>query len=232
MPIAKCLFDTTLYTKVLHLAVGTFLFAWTFRSQYFAWNAASVASPTWPIPVPPEITLFSPDLLLGSAHCEHLADSSDQESPWAGNVLGWLVGTSGTWHLALGWYQQTDPTTLGWQRPWSVSLRSQLSTSDSPLSPPSVGGLCSARGTLCSARCKDTKQGDTDTHHHWGTQRAMRAHFWPQSFSVSGTKRAWVRNQKRSSRRFVDKDISGFFPALGHIRELAHPTATFYILLA
>ena len=81
MPIAKCLFDTTLYTKVLHLAVGTFLFARTFRWQYFAWNAASVASPTWPIPVPPEITLFSPDLLLGSAHCEHLADSSDQESP-------------------------------------------------------------------------------------------------------------------------------------------------------
>ena len=78
MPIAKCLFDTTLYTKVLHLAVGTF------RWQYFAWNAASVASPTWPIPVPPEITLFSPDLLLGSAHCEHLehlADSSEQESP-------------------------------------------------------------------------------------------------------------------------------------------------------
>ena len=84
MPIAKCLFDTTLYTKVLHLAVGAFLFSWTFRSQYFAWNAVSVASPTWPIPVPPEITLFSPDLLLGSAHCEHLehlADSSDQESP-------------------------------------------------------------------------------------------------------------------------------------------------------
>ena len=77
MPIAKCLFDTTLYTKVLHLAVGTFLFAWTFRWQYFAWNAASVA--TWPIPVPPEITLFSPD--AHCEHCEHLADSSDQESP-------------------------------------------------------------------------------------------------------------------------------------------------------
>ena len=150
---------------------------------------------------------------------------------WPGITLSrqcpWLASWH-LWHLALGWYQQTDPTTLGWQRPWSVSLRSQLSTSDSPLSPPSVSSLCSARGTLCSARCKDTK-GDTDTHHHWGTQRAMRAHFWPQSFSVSGTKRAWVRNQKRSSRRFVDKDISGFFPALGHIRELAQPTATFYI---
>ena len=217
MPIAKCLFDTTFYTKVLHLAVGTFLFAWTFRSQYFAWNAASVASPTWPIPVTRNHLIFSRS---AAGLCSLWAPGWFQ---WPGITLSrqcpWLASWH-LWHLALGWYQQTDPTTLGWQRPWSVSLRSQLSTSDSPLSPPSVA---------CALPGAKTPRGTRTLTTTGGHKEQWELTFDRNLFSVSGTKRAWVRNQKRSSRRFVDKDISGFFPAFGHIRELAQPTATFYI---
>ena len=226
MPIAKCLFDTTLYTKVLHLAVGTFFF----RSQYFAWNAVSVASPTWPIPVTRNHLIFS---RYAAGLCSLWALGAPGWFQWPGITLSrqcpWLASWH-LWHLALGWYQQTDPTTLGWQRPWSVSLRPQLSTSDSPLSPPSVA--CALPGGHCALPGAKTPRGTRTLTTTGGHKEQWELTFDRNLFQFQAQRELESETRKEAAGDLLTKTFQDSFQPSDTFENLHNPRRhfTFYWL--